>query len=218
VPSWSIEQVKKGAHAADCYPGEMDPYLPFIEVWANYGIHFQMNGDCLTDPDWAGTCDGSEASPIFAYGGSLAYPAEQGGKTTYLPSISRPAELALIGDAYTAVGGGYFAIAVGCEGMEMHQQGGNFVFLDGHAKRISAIRSDTCPSALTASSTKRSSPTRSNRSGARAWCARRACKPPRTLCARFPVIGSIPEARRPPLRVRQTVPPWSRTIGFPPGA
>lgn len=136
-PSWSVEQVKKGAHAADCYPGEMDPYLPFTEVWSNYGMVFQMKGDCLTDPDWAGTCDGSQASPIFAYPGSLAYPDADGGKTTYLAEVKRPSDTALVGDGYTAVGGGYFAVAVGCEGQELHQQGGNFVFLDGHAKRIS---------------------------------------------------------------------------------
>ena len=35
------------------------------------------------------------------------------------------------------VGGGFFVIAMGCEAAEMHQQGGNHIFMDGHAKRIS---------------------------------------------------------------------------------
>ena len=59
-----------------------------------------------------------------------------GGLTRFLAEIRRPAETAFISDGITEVGGGFFVIAMGCEAAEMHQQGGNHIFMDGHAKRI----------------------------------------------------------------------------------
>src|SRR2546427_217314 len=48
-----------------------------------------------------------------------------------------PAGTAIVSDAITAVGRfGEIGIAFGCEAAKMHQEGGNFVFLDGHSHRI----------------------------------------------------------------------------------
>ena len=129
-PSWSESRLKSplGAHSPDCDgPGGLDPYFPALEMYSHYGISFQMAA-----PAGAGT----QASPLRWYPGSLGYPAASGGLTRSMAEVVRPAETAIISDGVTMVGGGYFVIAYGCEAADMHQGGGNFVFLDGHAKRI----------------------------------------------------------------------------------
>ncbi len=126
-PSGNPENIKKGADAPDCYPGELDAFWPPVEVWSHYAITFQM-------AERAGS--GTQQDPYYQYAGSLAYPPEMGGLTRYMPEVRRPAETILIGDGITMVGGGYFVIVLGCESAFAHQDGSNFVFLDGHAKRI----------------------------------------------------------------------------------
>lgn len=127
-PSWDQERMRKASDAMDCNgPGAIDPYLPPLELYANYGIAFQMAG-----PYGAGT----PQDPYGHFPGSLAYPPASGGLTRYMPEILRPADSAIIGDGATWVGGGFFVIVFGCEAALMHQEGGNFIFLDGHAKRI----------------------------------------------------------------------------------
>ncbi len=126
-PSWSEERMREGSNDPTCYPGSLDPYFPALEIWSHFAINFQQE-----TPGGTGT----QMDPIYHYAGSLAYPPESGGLTRTLPEIKRPAETALIGDGVTMVGGGYFVIALGCEGMKIHQDGQNLIFLDGHAKRI----------------------------------------------------------------------------------
>lgn len=126
-PSWSQARYLQGANMPDCYPGALDPYFPPLELYTHYGITFQM-----ASRGGAGT----QANPFYQYAGSLAYPAASGGLTRYMPEIRRPVETALIGDGVTMVGGGYFVVALGCESQFIHQDGSNFIFLDGHAKRI----------------------------------------------------------------------------------
>jgi prepilin-type processing-associated H-X9-DG protein len=123
-PSWSIAAINKAAN--ECYEGGLDGYLPLQEEWSHYGVVFQMDQAAI-DP---------RNDSIYWFPGSLGYPADQGGLTRAMAEIDRPAESVLIGDGVTAVGGGFFVIAVGCEGAHMHNEGGNYAFLDGHAKRI----------------------------------------------------------------------------------
>jgi prepilin-type N-terminal cleavage/methylation domain-containing protein/prepilin-type processing-associated H-X9-DG protein len=145
-PSWSLDKVEQAGNAAECDgPGWLTPYKPFDtdangvqELFANYGVPFDMDLDCNVDANCPSAYgrDGTQANPIFVYPGSLLYPASYGGITRYMPAIARPAETAIVADGVTMHGGGYFVITFGCEAAKMHQEGGNFVFLDGHAKYI----------------------------------------------------------------------------------
>jgi prepilin-type N-terminal cleavage/methylation domain-containing protein/prepilin-type processing-associated H-X9-DG protein len=134
-PSFSEANLRKAADEVDCDgPGVLDRYFPALEMYANYGIAFGM---------FRVAGSGTQQEPYYQYPGSSLTgdpqdpdPARRPFART-LAEIQRPAETALISDGVTMVGGGYFAITFGCEAAEMHQQGGNFIFLDGHAKRIS---------------------------------------------------------------------------------
>lgn len=55
-----------------------------------------------------------------------------------MAEIVRPAEMTLISDGITIIDKpqASFRVAYGCEAANMHSGGGNFVFLDGHAKWI----------------------------------------------------------------------------------
>jgi prepilin-type N-terminal cleavage/methylation domain-containing protein/prepilin-type processing-associated H-X9-DG protein len=127
-PSYTDANLFKASDAPDCDgPGSLEQAFPPQEVYAHYGIVYQMNGV-------AGS--GTQQDPYYEYAGSYGYPADQGGLTRSLASVMRPAETALVGDGITLYGGGYVVVTAGCEAGQMHQGGGNFVFLDGHAKRL----------------------------------------------------------------------------------
>ena len=124
-PSWSETKVKAGANATTCDgPNALDAYFPMTEYYSSYGIVFQMAAP-------AGT--GTQADPYYQFAGSYSYPGTSA-ITRYYAEITRPAENILVDDGGTWVGGGFFLIVTGCEGAEMHQKGGNQMFLDGHAK------------------------------------------------------------------------------------
>jgi len=130
-PSFSLSNLIKAAHAPDCESPDnyIDSDFPLIELYAHFGIAFESP---TLGPDGCG----AQSSPCYQYPGSLSYPADQGGLTRGMAEIRRPAETAIISDGITSVGQQYFEITFGCEAAEAHQQGGNFIFLDGHAKRI----------------------------------------------------------------------------------
>lgn len=130
-PSFNQANYVKAADAADCdgngsfnSSGLNDALTGVNQFFAQYGIAFYfatLSGG------------GTQANPYFQFPGSdnLAV-----GDTRGLPEVIRPSETALISDGITVHNGGGTWTSMGCEAALMHQEGGNLVFLDSHAKRI----------------------------------------------------------------------------------
>ena len=148
-PSFSKERLYQAADAADCdgdgsagsggiakyvTAGGAVPDGPWM--FAHYGIAFQMDKlqSLATGAPYPGC--GTANDPCGQFAGSLLYPAASGGLTRQLSEVVRPAETSLISDGITVRGSLGYLITFGCEAAKMHQEGGNFVFLDGHAKYL----------------------------------------------------------------------------------
>ncbi len=134
-PSYSQTNLFKAVDGPDCdgdgTPGSGLGFLfPALETWANYGMPFGMRTE-----QGAGT----QSSPLVQYpgsdfSGSDVTPAAPYGRR--LTEVHRPAETAIIADGITMFNGVIYLVTFGCEAGQMHQGGGNFVFLDGHAKYL----------------------------------------------------------------------------------
>jgi prepilin-type N-terminal cleavage/methylation domain-containing protein/prepilin-type processing-associated H-X9-DG protein len=142
-PSFSLDKFLKAATKSDC-DGELDFGFPPYETYATYGMAYEADGEIdiqnyLPCPSIAG---GTQDDPCQAPPGSFLMPLGDSLPADSLvvrrlADVQRPAETALIGDAITyASRHQYIGIWFGCEAAEMHQEGGNFTFLDGHSKRI----------------------------------------------------------------------------------
>lgn len=133
-PSFSQANYLKAADAADCdgngttgSSGLQAAFNPITEFFANYGIAFEF-----ANPAGAGT----QANPYFQFPGARMSTNPAVNVTRAFAEILRPAETAIISDGISLFGGGAIWTSEGCEAALMHQEGGNLVFLDGHAKRV----------------------------------------------------------------------------------
>jgi prepilin-type N-terminal cleavage/methylation domain-containing protein/prepilin-type processing-associated H-X9-DG protein len=132
-PSFAKARFLQGADAGDCDgngttgSSGLQSYFPPTEFWSQQGMAFGMSA-------LAGS--GTQADPFWQFPGSNNYGTII---TRTQADIVRPAETGIVSDGvsiYSSTVGGV-VITFGCEAAYAHQEGGNFVFLDGHAKRIS---------------------------------------------------------------------------------
>ena len=134
-PSFSWANYLKAADAADC-DGDGTPgsagFGPvptgIIEFFSQQGIAFYFGAPTCGN----GCTVGTQAQPWFQFPGGDLFGADN----RALAEILRPAETALLSDGISLTAAGFFWTSEGCEAALMHQEGGNLVFLDGHAKRI----------------------------------------------------------------------------------
>jgi prepilin-type N-terminal cleavage/methylation domain-containing protein/prepilin-type processing-associated H-X9-DG protein len=140
-PSWSQAALQASAKATDCDGDDLGAAFPFTEMFSHYGIAYQCSTleNVATNAPFP-ACGDQPGNPCYQEPGSLSYPDALGGSVTVtLGAIQRPAETTITSDGGSWWKSGYgVTIAMGCEGDNMHQGGGNFTFCDGHAKRITA--------------------------------------------------------------------------------
>ena len=123
-PSFSVDRLRAAANAPGC--DSLDPALdnPPFEYYSHYGI---------ATPQLARGGTGTAQDPFFFNAGS----GTNSGKfvDVRLPAILRPSETAIVSDGVTmSFAGSPMVSAYGCVGAQSHQGGGNYIFLDGHAK------------------------------------------------------------------------------------
>ncbi|MBV9851579.1 MAG: prepilin-type N-terminal cleavage/methylation domain-containing protein [Armatimonadetes bacterium] len=138
-PSFSWASVTQAADAADCdgNGGAGSAGLgPTQATFADYGISAPWGPN-------NGTVNPTPAYNNFPGSGPNPLGPDASGTVQFinqtLAIIQRPSETAFIGDGWSGFpqGSNQFGILFGCEGAKSHQKmGGNFVFLDGHAKFI----------------------------------------------------------------------------------
>jgi prepilin-type N-terminal cleavage/methylation domain-containing protein/prepilin-type processing-associated H-X9-DG protein len=153
-PSFNEGVIQKGMDSAECdgdgTPGSASAgWIPPNNGYylANYGAAFHLN--CSTPAFCA--CQGiardgsGPASPLFNFPGSYFDVTDEScGTVAFVNNtfggVQRPAETIYIGDDFTIVRDGATRrvnTALGCEAaFGPHQEGANYVFLDGHAKYL----------------------------------------------------------------------------------
>jgi prepilin-type N-terminal cleavage/methylation domain-containing protein/prepilin-type processing-associated H-X9-DG protein len=134
-PSFSEARLKRAALRPDCRgdgPGNLDPYFPAWATFAQYA---------MARPSVGPKGSGTPADPFTQSVGSgpdwdPATGELRGWVFRSMSEVARPAETAIIYDGLTWIDASYFfaIMSAPCDAAEMHQGGGNFVFLDGHAK------------------------------------------------------------------------------------
>ena len=96
-------------------------------------LHRQL--DYFPTPPWAARAGAELIRFVDPEARTIWEPACGDG---HMAAVLRPADTAYVSDGLTIINKPRtsFVITFGCEAAQMHQGGGNFIFLDGHAKRI----------------------------------------------------------------------------------
>jgi prepilin-type N-terminal cleavage/methylation domain-containing protein/prepilin-type processing-associated H-X9-DG protein len=129
-PSFNEETLVKNASRPTCDGPSVSALFPGGYYYSHFGLAFSLvGGSCRAD------------SPRFAYpGNDIRY-----APVKTLAQIARPSETVILQDNFTmqvSQPGAAIWTAFGCEcgfdgqGSSRHQQGCNYVFVDGHAKLI----------------------------------------------------------------------------------
>lgn len=156
-PSFNEQVLVQNAAHPNCDGPDILPWFPAFYYYSHYGLaHSAIFGACTVE------------FPRNAFPGNHPARIPPGGfvpPVRTLPSIRRPAEVAILQDNFTAlINERAFGIpyvigtAFGCEcgwegvGQSRHHMGCNYIFLDGHAKLIqgNVERTPTipCPGAV----------------------------------------------------------------------
>lgn len=152
-PSWSDSKIIAGWRQPDCYGTDLAEHqretnsFPVSAYYSTYGMVFGVQIEDLDNGN-ADLGDGSQVSPYWLSAGSQLATTDGAGRslpsgdyTRRLNEIVRASENAIIGDGGTWIhlatpSSGYLITALGCDGSQVHTQGSNLVFFDGHAKWI----------------------------------------------------------------------------------
>ena len=135
-PSWTEQRFRAAGNTPGCssVDGAFPPTGRNQEIYSHYGM-----ANAQTNSPRPGT---SPNLPYQKTPGSGVDPFTNQVVTVGLPDIRRPADTVLVSDGVTmsfqmgASSVRRILSSFGCQGMLMHQEGGNFVFLDGHAKHL----------------------------------------------------------------------------------
>jgi prepilin-type N-terminal cleavage/methylation domain-containing protein/prepilin-type processing-associated H-X9-DG protein len=126
-PSFNEANFKKAMDDPNCDgAGTAAIYFPQRSMLAHYGMAF-----FLKQGTGATIADAIYAFPGSGWSGTTPF-------TVSMSAVVRPAETTNIGDDVTIVRQSIDRVstAFGCEAALSHHEGGNFAFLDGHAKFI----------------------------------------------------------------------------------
>jgi prepilin-type N-terminal cleavage/methylation domain-containing protein/prepilin-type processing-associated H-X9-DG protein len=130
-PSFDQNRLFAGAEAAGCNNTvvRMVFGLTPFELYAHYG---------MANPQSQRYGSGTQTAPYFRTPGSGRDPITRQFTTVSLADVVLPTNTAIISDGATASASPSRGIlsAYGCAASQMHQEGANFVFLDGHARYI----------------------------------------------------------------------------------
>lgn len=123
--SWSEAKIRAAANAPGCQSMDAAFDAQPAVIWAHYGI-------ALPEPTITGS--GTPQDPFTHRPGSGTLGSLD--VAVSLTQVLRTSETAFISDGVTlgVLGGAAAVSAWGCQGAQIHRDGTNYIFIDGHAK------------------------------------------------------------------------------------
>jgi len=121
-PSWTLDKLVAGNAVSPSPVPNLAALFPPTEFYSHYGMAL---------PVWGGS--GTQADPYYSDPGSGL---DQTGtvRTISLAQVLRPTDTLIVSDGLTARTTMGTLSLFGAQASKMHQDGGNYILLDGHAK------------------------------------------------------------------------------------